>query len=93
MKLKERTQLLDGKYRKARKTHSCDIVKYFGLYPHEQCTGEIKPTQYYYDICDGDNGSVYKTHKLCRNCAEMEYDNARMMPPKERKEYSEKHNG
>lgn len=87
MKLKER--LLDGKYRKARKTHQCDTVKIFGVRPHAECTGEIKPTQYYYDVCDGDNGSIYKTHKLCRFCAEMDYDYAPMMSRAERDTYKE----
>jgi len=93
MKIKERTESLNGKFRKARKTHPCDIVKFFGLHPHAQCTGEIKPTQYYYDMNDCDNGSIYKTHKLCRHCAEMEYDLALMMTPEERKKYREDYNG
>ena len=87
MKVKEaanKTNGNDGLYRKARKTHSCDVVKFFGLRPHSQCTGEIKPTQYYFDMNDGDNGSVYKTHKLCRFCAEMEYNNAPVMSRAER---------
>ena len=93
MKVKDHYQLEEGKYRKARKTHPCNMVKYFGQRPHAECTGEIKPTQYYFDMCDGDNGSIYKTHKLCRFCAEMELDESRTMSPDERKKYREKQHG
>ena len=89
MKVKDHYQMEDGKWRRARKDHHCDIVIYFGVKPHEKCTGTAGKNQYYFDTMELDGSGHFKTHKICGWCAQMELDTAIKMTRAERDAYRE----
>lgn len=89
MIVEKHEQMENGQWRRARKTHPCDIVSYFGVKPHEKCTGTAEKSDYYFDTNQLDGSGPFKTHKLCRWCAQMELDTAVKMTPEERKNYRE----
>lgn len=90
MRVEKHDQMTDGKWRKARKSHTCDIVGYFGIKPHENCTGTTGKNQMYFDTGQLDGSGPFKTAKFCRWCAQMKIDTAIKMTRAERNEYRRK---
>ena len=84
IKVREHEQISKGQWRKAHKPHSCDIVYYFGLKPHNECG--ISPNLYYWNTNEN-TGEPFKTYKICRYCADMNLETAHKLSRGERDAY------